>query len=178
MPAPRYLPAGPEDAEAMAALALEIWRRCWCPKVLQAEEIEFFWRRTYSPDLLRQHMANGAVYEWIEADGERAGFQAYRIEAEPRRMHLGKLYLRPEFQGRGLCAASLARLQGLAIEMGVRDIWLYVFRKNERAVRAYRRAGFVVDREEITEFEQGYVYDDLVMSWLVPGVQTRRIGAS
>lgn len=40
-----------------------------------------------------------------------------------------------------------------------------VFRKNERAVRAYLRAGFVVVRAEVSEYRDGYYYDDLVMNW-------------
>jgi GNAT superfamily N-acetyltransferase len=112
--APGFVPAGPEDAEAMAAMALDIWRRCWCPSVLTAEEIEYFWRRAYRPEVLREHMNNGAVYEWIEADGRNAGFVAYSVEAEHNRLQLGKLYLLPEYHGRGIGSEALARLQKLS----------------------------------------------------------------
>jgi RimJ/RimL family protein N-acetyltransferase len=167
MPLARYLPAGPEDAEAMAAMALDIWRRCWCPSVLTAEEIEYFWRRAYRPEVLREHMNNGAVYEWIEADGRKAGFVAYSVEAEHNRLQLGKLYLLPEYHGRDIGSEALARLQSLAAELAVLDIWLYCFRKNEQAVRAYLRAGFVVERAEISDCGNGFYYDDLVMVWRV-----------
>lgn len=168
--APGFVPAGPEDAEAMAAMALDIWRRCWCPEVLGEDEIDYFWRRAYRPEVLREHMESGAVYEWIEAGGKRVGFLAYRVEIDGSRLHLGKLYLLPEYHGRGLGAAALARVQALALGLGVRDIHLYVFRKNARAVRAYRRAGFVVERAERSECGDGYCYDDLVMRWRVaPG---------
>jgi RimJ/RimL family protein N-acetyltransferase len=161
----RIVPAGTEDAEAIAAMALDIWRRCWCPGVLTADEIEYFWQRAYGPEILREHMQSGAVYEWIEAEGRKIGFLAYRFETERNRLHLGKLYLLPEYHGQGIGAEALARVQALAAELGVQDIWLYVFRKNERAVRAYFRAGFVVERAEVTDCGDGFCYDDLVMVW-------------
>jgi RimJ/RimL family protein N-acetyltransferase len=57
--------------------------------------------------------------------------------------------------------------QSLAAELAVLDIWLYCFRKNEQAVRAYLRAGFVVERAEISDCGNGFYYDDLVMVWRV-----------
>jgi ribosomal protein S18 acetylase RimI-like enzyme len=53
----------------------------------------------------------------------------------------------------------------IAERLCVKEIYLYVFRKNEKAVRAYRRAGFVVVRAEVTEAGDGYYYDDYVMSY-------------
>jgi Uri superfamily endonuclease len=157
------VPAAPHDAEAIAAMALDISRRCYLPEVLTEAEVDVFWRLAYRPEALRADMARGAVYEWIETDGRAIGFLAYRVEAEERRMRLGKLYVLPEYHGRGAGAWALARVKAIALNVGVREISLYVFRKNERAVRAYRRAGFVVARAEVTECEGGFRYDDYVM---------------
>lgn len=158
------VPAAPHDADAIAAMALDISRRCYPPEVLTEAEVDMLWRLAYRPEALRADMARGAVYEWIEADGRAIGFLAYRVEAEGPRMRLGKLYVLPEYHGRGVGAWALARVQAIALNLGVQEISLYVFRKNERAVRAYRRAGFVIAGAEVTECEGGFRYDDYVMS--------------
>lgn len=175
--APCFVPAGPDDAEALAGMALDIWRSCWRPDVLSDDEIDYFWQRAYRPDALREHMGCGAVYEWIESRENRIGFLAYRVETDRRRLHLAKLYLLPEYQGQGIGAEALARMQAVAARTGLREIYLYVFRKNEKAVRAYRRAGFVIDREELADCGNGYCYDDLVMSRRVEPVILSQIGA-
>ena len=161
----RFLTAGPEDAEAMAAMALDIWRRCHRPDVLTDEEIEYFWHVGYRPETLREEMQRGAVYEWIAAEGGKIGFLAYCLEADRNRLHLGKLYLRPEYHGRGIGVEALERLKTVAAGLGVEEIYLYVFRKNVPAVHAYLRAGFVVERAEVIECGNGCCFDDLVMRW-------------
>jgi len=58
---------------------------------------------------------------------------------------------------------ALRRVQEFGRREGLREIYLYVFRGNELAIRAYLRAGFVISRTEITECGDGFRYDDYVM---------------
>ena len=155
--------AGPADAEAISALSRDIWQRHYRPAILTQAELEFFWQRAYTPARLRLDMDAGASYEWIVADGRQAGFLAYTPGAEPGRLRLSKLYLDPAWHGRGIGAAALRRVQQAAAARGLAEIYLYVFCQNERAIRAYRRAGFVIERTEITECGDGYRYDDYRM---------------
>ena len=48
-------------------------------------------------------------------------------------------------------------------EVGARTIWLTVNRRNERAIGAYRRAGFREVRAQVTDIGGGYVMDDYIM---------------
>ncbi len=57
----------------------------------------------------------------------------------------------------------LEYLRGLCREVGARTIWLTVNRRNERAIGAYRRAGFREVRAQVTDIGGGYVMDDYVM---------------
>lgn len=50
-----------------------------------------------------------------------------------------------------------------AREVGARTIWLTVNRRNERAIGAYRRAGFREVRAQVTDIGGGYVMDDYIM---------------
>jgi RimJ/RimL family protein N-acetyltransferase len=155
--------AQPSDAAAIAEMALDIWRRHYYPKVLTQDEIEYFWNRMYRPEVIRSEMERGIVYERILLDGEMVGFLAYHYQPERARMRLSKLYLLPQYHGRGYGAFALAHVKAVAARLRAREIYLYVFRKNDRAVGAYRRAGFVIVRAEVTEAGDGYFYDDYVM---------------
>lgn len=165
MPSPdvSFESAGNGDAEAISVMSRQIWQAHYRPHILTEGELEFFWQRAYRPDSIRSDMRNGSRYEWIRVDARPVGFMAYRAESEACRLHLGKLYLDPEFHGLGIGAMALARVLELAVAEGLREIYLYVFRQNLKAIRAYVKAGFVIARTEMTECGKGYRYDDFVM---------------
>lgn len=153
----------PDDADALAEMSRDIWRRHYLPAILSEAELNFFWDRAYRPAQLVRHMQAGGRYEWIKVANRRVGFLAYAVEAEADRLHLSKLYLLPEYHGRGIGHQALRRVQEFGRGQALREIYLYVFRGNEKAIRAYLRAGFVISRTEITECGNGFRYDDYVM---------------
>lgn len=159
----QFQPALPSQAEAISTLSLAIWEASYRPDLLSEGEFACFWNRAYTPERLRADMARGACYEWICVAGRRAGFLAYRHEPDGRRLLLGKLYLATEWHGQGIGARALARVLDAGRRLDVAEVYLYVFRRNLKAIRAYRRAGFVIDRPEVTPCEGGYRYDDYVM---------------
>jgi len=158
-----FSPILPEEAPAVSAMSRRIWRQHYLPDILTEGELDYFWQRAYTPEHLQAHMEEGACYEWINVDGRRVGFLAYSILADEQRLHLSKLYLDPEFHGCGIGNRALLRVRQRADAEGLSEITLYVFRNNEKAIRAYSRAGFVVARTEMTECGYGYRYDDFVM---------------
>ena len=52
------------------------------------------------------------------------------------------LYILPEHRGRGLVDQILSHLAAAARAAAALDLRLYGFNSNERALRAYQRAGF------------------------------------
>jgi len=88
-----------------------------------------------------------------------------RRGARPRdgRLFLSKVYLLHEARGQGRFRQMLEYLRGLCREVGARTIWLTVNRRNERAIGAYRRAGFREVRAQVTDIGGGYVMDDYIM---------------
>jgi len=153
----------PGDADALAEMSRDIWRRHYLPAILSEAEMDFFWDRAYRPEQLVRHMRAGGRYEWIKVANRRVGFLAYAVEAEADRLHLSKLYLLPEYHGRGIGHQTLRRVQAFGRGQALREIYLYVFRGNELAIRAYQRAGFVISRTDITECGNGFRYDDYLM---------------
>ena len=54
-------------------------------------------------------------------------------------------------------------MEGECRRRALKAIWLTVNRRNERAIGAYRRAGFREVRAQVTDIGGGYVMDDYVM---------------
>lgn len=160
----RLVTADPSDADPLAEMAHDIWHRHYFPDILSLAELEYLWQRTYRPDALREQMRTGAVFQWIECREARVGFLSYRLDPESNRLWLSKLYLLPEYHGRGIGAFALSEIKRAASALGAHEIQLYVFRKNEQAIRAYLRAGFEIAYEDYSDAGEGFFYDDYVMS--------------
>lgn len=158
-----FLPAHTEDAPAISEMALGIWQQHYWPDILTSAELDFFFERSYKPSTLVENMASGAVYEWIVKNDRKIGFLSYEPRPEENRMRLGKLYVAPEFHGQGYGAAALARIREAALQLGRSEVELYVFRRNQKAIKAYQRAGFVIDRADCFDAGGGFVYDDYIM---------------
>ncbi|RQW82698.1 MAG: N-acetyltransferase [Methylococcus sp.] len=158
-----FAPAELGDVEAIAAMADAISRRHYLPDVLSEAELACFGPLAYAPEVLSAQMQAGVRFEWILLEGLRVGFLAYAERDGGERLNLGKLYLDPSCHGQGIGQVALRRVQTIAEQQGVREVYLYVFRKNNKALRAYLRAGFVIDRAEVTPCYNGFCFDDYVM---------------
>ena len=165
MSSPRvtFAPAKLADIEAIAAMADSISRRHYLPDVLSEAELTCFGPLAYAPEVLSAQMQAGVCFEWIVLEGRRVGFLAYAERDGGERLNLGKLYLDPSCHGQGIGQVALCRVQAIARQQGVREVYLYVFRKNRQAIRAYLRAGFMIDRAEMTPCDNGFCFDDYVM---------------
>jgi RimJ/RimL family protein N-acetyltransferase len=76
----------------------------------------------------------------VDEDGELLGFFNFVREGDEVRVGLG---MRPDMTGRGLAQPFiLAGLNYASLEWRPKRFRLWVARWNERALRAYRRAGF------------------------------------
>jgi RimJ/RimL family protein N-acetyltransferase len=158
-----FAPAKLADIEAIAAMADSISRRHYVPDVLSEAELACFGPLAYAPEVLRAQMQAGVRFEWIVLEGRRVGFLAYAERDDGERLNLGKLYLDPSWHGRGIGQVALRRVQAIARQQGVREVYLYVFRKNRQAIRAYLRAGFIIERAEMTPCDNGFCFDDYLM---------------
>ncbi len=86
---------------------------------------------------------------WLAKDGGApAGCIAFRTK-EPGVGEVKRLFLRPEYRGRGISKELLAALERYAAEQGCRKLYLDTRTTFEPAVSLYRAAGF-----EVT-FKQG-----------------------
>ena len=77
-------------------------------------------------------------------------------------VEVSKLYLLPDFHGKGVSTALMDAALATATEWGARCVWLGVNEKNQRAHRFYAKRGFKVNGTKT--FQMGaFVEDDHVM---------------
>jgi ribosomal protein S18 acetylase RimI-like enzyme len=160
-----FRPANRCDLTTIQTMAEVIWHRHYYPDILSKEAIAYFLERMYTVPALTREMQAGAGYWIIECAGKTAGFFAYQHEPKHNKLRINKLYLWPEFQRLGIGGMALEKAKQAALNLGVDEIYLYVFRKNKAAVRAYQKHGFVIAREEFTPCEGGFAFDDYVMAY-------------
>jgi aminoglycoside 6'-N-acetyltransferase len=108
-------------------------------------EVNRFWDgRTFSLDEMRARLRRADVDAWIvEEDGVSVGYlQSWWEPDEPRRGGLDG-FLVPEARGRGIMPAVARELAERLLAEGWAHVTVDPYAWNERAVRAWERAGFV-----------------------------------
>ncbi len=148
----------------MADLAGVIWR-AYYPGIISHEQIEYMLERMYSLDTMREDMGIRSVrYERLIVDGKFAGFAAWGPSDQPGVFKLHKLYVDPSCHGKGLGTLLLKHCEQAVAALGAKQLLLTVNKRNEKAIKAYRRNGFMVTSSVVADIGNGFVMDDFVMS--------------
>ena len=156
-------PLEERDFDAVAALARSIWLAHYTTLITTAQ-IEYMLRGRFAPDNLRIYLrAEDRWMDLLEIDGELAGYCSYALTSEIGEMKLEQLYLLPRLHGLGLGAMMLGHVERSVLERGSRTLILQVNKRNEKAIKLYRRAGFAIREEVVVDIGGGFVMDDYVM---------------
>jgi len=159
--------ASEAEIPALRALAERIWRTSYA-EMLTPAQIDYMLAWMYAPETIAREMDGGVLWEAAWLGGEMAGFHSCTLVAAEQRVKLNKLYLLPELQGSGLGQQLLGRVHTLAAQHSARQVWLQVNKANARAIRAYERAGYVVERSAVFDIGGGFVMDDFIMTRSIP----------
>ena len=128
-----YEPARPEDIDAVFAFCKELIDAYEDVARIDYDEVLSWVRRKLAKRI--------GDYTRVLADGQLAGYYSFAPSGE--KMELDDLYVLPAFRGRGIGTAVVERC---CAQTGL-PVFLYVFRRNARAVALYERLGFRVVEE-------------------------------
>lgn len=151
------------ELPAVARLAEIIWRACY-PGIITAEQIDYMLPRMYGLDVMAAELRCGIRYDRLLLAGDFVAFAAYGPEQEAGVFKLHKLYLHPDWHGRGLGSRLLQHCQREACRLGANRLVLNVNKNNTKAIAAYQRNGYRVVDSVVTDIGGGFVMDDYIMA--------------
>jgi diamine N-acetyltransferase len=157
-----FVPASPSDIPPLRQLAREIWHAHY-PGIISVEQIDYMLARMYGQETIARELGAGVTWEIIHADGTPIGYLSYSLDVAKRRVNMHKLYVSIAWHGQGVGQAGLARIRDYAIVVKAAAVSLYVNKRNDKAIRAYQRAGFRIAESVVNEFGDGFVMDDYRM---------------
>lgn len=152
------------DVAAVASLARVIWLAHYST-IISREQIEYMLADRFTPQRLQTYLARDERWmDVMELDGALVGYCSYARTRTPGELKLEQLYLSLDFHARGLGQHMLAHVDNRARQLGCTSIVLQVNKHNEKAIRAYRRAGYSLREEVVIDIGSGFVMDDYIMT--------------
>ncbi len=155
--------ASREELPIIAGLAERIWPQAYS-ELLGEGQIRYMLKMMYDLPVLQKEYAHETSFDLIFDGGEPIGFASYG----PCKEHshtcakLHKLYLDQVYHNRGIGTLALRHIVGETRAKGYKVLHLNVNKNNESAIRAYKRNGFHIAREEVNDIGNGFVMDDFV----------------
>ena len=152
---------GAADLAMVTALAKRIWPVVYA-EIISREQIAYMLNMMYVPEVLARELRDGIRFDLLYVNGEPVGFAAYGPPSHGK-LKLHKLYLLPEFHGRGCGSQLLQHVIVQARQINCSTVVLNVNKHNQQAIRAYHRNGFQVAASVVNAIGNGFVMDDFVM---------------
>ena len=149
----------PEQVKKIAAMADEIWHE-WFPSIISEGQIDYMLDKFQSEQAIsRQLESEGYSYYIIMNGGKYLGYTAIRPDSDGR-LFLSKIYIKKEYRGKGHGRAVFEFLKELCRKNGYSAIWLTVNKHNDDSIAVYKKCGFRIIGEGVTDIGGGYVMDD------------------
>ena len=143
-------------------LAIEIWPKNYA-EILSAAQIEYMMQMMYAEDVLQNQLESGVWFYLVKFSGRNIGFLAIEPHYKfPEDMYVHKIYLLPEFQGKGFGRNLMNQVVEVTKKNHCKSISLNVNRYN-KAQHFYEKTGFEIKFEENIDIGQGFLMEDYVM---------------
>jgi ribosomal protein S18 acetylase RimI-like enzyme len=140
-----------------------------CPPNTPEADIETYISTELTPERFLAHMAcsstalfaatlQEAVVGYLMLCRDGAPIEVGEHDA----LEIRRIYVMPEFHGKGIAQALMRQSLICAAEAGCRKVWLGVSQHNQRGIAFYAKAGFAVVGEK-KFFVGSDIHDDYVM---------------
>jgi GNAT superfamily N-acetyltransferase len=156
-------PVSRADVDAIAALARIVWQDAY-PGIITQAQIDYMLEQRYNTLRLLEELAMPNLW-WDKAtvDGELAAFASTLTTEKADELKLDKLYVDPLQQRLGLGGRLIAHVSERALAQGCTTLILAVNKRNEPAIAAYTKHGFVVRNAVRVDIGNDFVMDDFIM---------------
>ena len=145
----RIIRADITNAAIIATIGKKSFRTAFEHLFGSKEELTEYLEFTYDPvKLAKSIRKENNVYLLAFLEGKPVGFAKLKkhslndLITSPVQMELQKIYVLTEYQGRGVGAALMNEVNGMAKEEGPDSVWLDTYISNEKAIHFYEKYGF------------------------------------
>ena len=149
-----------KDLVTLEKLAGEIWTEYFTP-IIGKPQVTYMVDNIQSFDAMRKQVEDGYMYYFIEVDSTKVGYICIKPDAQG--LFLSKLYLLKTHRGKGLGKSAFQFILTTAKHMKLSRIWLTVNKRNTDTIVAYKKWGFKITEELVTDIGGGFVMDDYKM---------------
>jgi len=152
------------DADAVSRLARIVWQDAY-PGIITQAQIDYMLEERYNRARLLDELGKQDIW-WDKAtvNGELAAFASSLLTEQPNEMKLDKLYVDPARQRLGLGGRLIGHVSERALVQGCDTVVLAVNKRNERAIAAYRKHGFIVRDAVCVDIGNDFIMDDFIMA--------------
>jgi GNAT superfamily N-acetyltransferase len=156
-------PLNEDDINVLIPLAHAIWHAHY-PGIITTGQIDYMLERGYTREIILDEMRHqGIIWLALRDSSSMVGFASLGPYGD-NIMKLHKLYLLPDYHGRGIGSQALAEIERIAKRHNSATLVLNVNRHNQKAIQAYTRAGWHIAEEVTVDIGGGYIMDDFVMA--------------
>ena len=153
----------PKQCAEVAALAQTIWREYYTP-IIGAKQVEYMLTTFQSQQAVMQAVTERSLdYYLVIKGGMASGYFAVKNDPTQKTLFLSKLYVQDTRRGLGLGRFAMSRIEKIARDAGCESIWLTVNKTNQNSIGIYKKFGFEIAEELVTDIGEGFVMDDYKM---------------
>jgi ribosomal protein S18 acetylase RimI-like enzyme len=152
-----------QKAEELASLARCIWTEHYTPIIGKAQ-VEYMLDKFQSANQILKDIEDNGYKYFIAYDGaKQVGYCAVRPYHDKGGLFLSKLYVEKSMRGHGISRIMLNKIKSVAKFNGLGYIWLTVNKNNLKSIEIYKKLGFSIVDEMVTDIGNNYVMDDYKM---------------
>lgn len=156
--------SGNAELKEVAVLADSIWHECFVG-IISEGQIDYMVEKFQSYEAMTDQISEQDYsYYAVRDEGELCGYIGMKPEKDER-FFLSKLYLRIDKRGKGIASQMLEKVFEEARVCGKKQVYLTVNKHNDHAIAVYKKVGFKVIDEVVTDIGNGYVMDDYVFGY-------------
>ena len=133
----------PELIELMKEIYIPSYKHIW------SDSGEWYLEEMYNPTAFQQDLDDPkSHYYFVFFEGWKIGILKYSYPESPElvdfpnSLKLHRIYISKEYQGKGIAAQLMKRVESIAKERGLNYIWLEVMDTQLQAQSFYRKMGF------------------------------------
>jgi len=151
-----------EDADEIALLARNIWTEHYTP-IIGPAQVEYMLERFQSGEKIYSDITeSGYVYYMVYYEGKLAAYAGVKRDGTES-VFLSKLYVEKGYRKKGIAGFIINHIIETYKKENCKFMWLTVNKNNINSIAAYKRLGFEIVEEMVTDIGNGFVMDDYKM---------------